>query len=87
MWKEDYSTKPRTLKKGFIASWGDNPNNVTLYELTNVELPKEETDEAIAVLYTRILKGDKSVIMHTREYKGNNIMRRLAEIPVAERHF
>jgi len=90
LWQEVYHTKPRTLKRGFIACVKDDPlysHHLIMYEITSMRLPKENQEKAAAVLYTNILRGKKSTLSRTVEYKGIEVIRRLTEIPVQGRHF
>lgn len=82
LWQE----KGRTLKKGFIASLGDDLRNVTMYEIASTRLPKNPM-EAAAVFYINILRGKRNILSRTRSYTGNDAIKRLAEIPVEERRW
>ena len=87
LWREDYHPTQKTLRKGFMGRVLRPSLDVTLYELTDSNMPRQDTDEAALLLYAKIQRGDKRVLARTQTYEGNDIIRRLVEIPVAERQF
>jgi len=85
LWQEDFATG--VLLQGFFALWSNKPEDVMLYEIRDVTLPKRDTFEAGAVFANRILRDDKEFLPFVTEHKGEGIIKRLVEIPVEARKF
>lgn len=84
LWNEDYETHKLD---GFVVLWSEKPEEMTLYELKGVNLPKRDPHEANAVLAAQILRRDAKILPHVKEYKGDEVIKRLVEVPVEERRF
>lgn len=80
------------LKRGFLAydSCMLFPQDTALYELTNLTLPSncypQNPNITTIRLYRHLLKENPVVLEKTKVYQGNEIIRRLMEIPSPDRH-
>ena len=87
LWHDDYKTGK--LETGFLVCWPHSANvgDFVLYELSGIPLPNKNSHEANALLYHEILKNNRDVVSRTKQYKGEDIIKRLVEIPVQPRRF
>ncbi|MBI4058294.1 hypothetical protein HY408_00860 [Candidatus Gottesmanbacteria bacterium] len=90
-----YDGHRRKLVKGFFILYNQiNPEIKTLYEIDNQRIMDPYNASQIGALVDKILSSKRSLFHigrpadgSTRRYTSKNIVERLAQIPVAERHF
>lgn len=69
------------LERGFIVEKDlENPENTTLYEFENINFIGEHPDISALKLLAKLKKGDKKLLKKTKQYQGNAIIQRLAQI-------
>lgn len=90
LWRQEY-TSPSGLReiltRGFLAHADACPECITLHELSNVRMSHDDPHVAAARLFVNLLRSDKKLLKQTKTYRGDEIIQRLLEIPVAERNF
>lgn len=85
LWRDDYRLAVgNVLIHGFMAVKGDMAEDVTLYELTDLRLPKSDIQDSEASIMAKILReGVNQNWLQT--FKGRDVITRLMTLPVAER--
>lgn len=72
------------LKRGFLAINADRARDVLMYELSDIDLPlNRQLFEVAGEKLIKIFEGtDKKFLGHVKRYTADDILRRLAAIPV-----
>lgn len=70
-----------TLRKGFVALVTPEPDEVTLYEVTDVKIPNGRIVEFVQQVVSEGIRMKR----HSDKFKGKEVIQRLMEIPIEEK--